>query len=200
MLLYVFSLEALINRALDAFLPGPIRDFVLEREARFKLEDKWLLLPLLVSPNSEATFDKSKYPWSHFTDLVDLRNDYVHPKHDRPAYYKAVTSHRFEPLPWNQIPHDAAFRETAIIYRQILVPKDPYAIRPQHLDTIKKTVDDMIATLDSLLTNRLTKNNWLHSDNFTLVYPPDASFSDLPPDPSPIGPPLPAASSSDIEP
>ena len=38
-LLYVFSLEALVNRALAEFLPEPLRSFIMEREDRFSLEE-----------------------------------------------------------------------------------------------------------------------------------------------------------------
>jgi hypothetical protein len=45
-LLYVLSLEALINRAMAEFVPDPLRTFLLEREANLCLQDKWLLLPM----------------------------------------------------------------------------------------------------------------------------------------------------------
>ena len=177
LLLYVFSLEGLINRALDRFIPQHLREFILEREDRFGVEDKWLFLPLLVS--EKETFDTSKYPWSHFAELISIRNDFVHPKHDRPAYYRAITSHEWEPLPWNQIPEDLGAKETDVIYRQARIPKDPHAIRPEHIDRVKKVVDDTVAELDRLLGGKITQNNWLHKDEMKLIYPPDAKLDDL---------------------
>jgi len=178
LLLYIFSLEGLINRAMDHFLPRHLHDYFLEREEKFGIEDKWLLLPLLVS--EKEAFDKSRYPWSHFAELIGVRNDFVHPKHDRPAYYRAITSNRWEPLPWNEIPKDLGVKEADVVYRQTQIPKDPYAIRPEHIDRAKKIVDDAIAELDRLLGGKIFKKDWLRSDEMTLIYPPNAKLSDLP--------------------
>jgi hypothetical protein len=197
-LLYIFSLEALINRALDAFLPERLREYVLEREAKLPVEDKWQLLPLIASTGPSTPFDTSAYPWSHFAELIALRNDYVHPKHDRPAYYRALTSHRWQPLSWKEIPKALGVKETAVVYRQTLIPKDPYAIRPVHVGVVKKVVDDMIALLDEKLSGAATKANWLHQDTFEMAYPPEKTFGDLPRDNNPFGPGLPPTSSSDI--
>jgi len=198
-LLYIFSLEALINRAIAAFLPEKLMDFFIEREEKFPTADKWQLLPLLLDNDPSKKFDKSSYPWSHFVELVGLRNDYVHPKHDRKAYYRVLTSHQFKPLDWKEIPQDLYVSEDSIIYRQTRIPKDPYAVRPKHVEVVKKVIDDMISALDELMDGSLSKEDWLHSDQFSLVYPEGASFEDLPPDPNPKGPPLPTAPSSDVE-
>jgi hypothetical protein len=177
LLLYIFSLEGLINRALDHFIPQHLRDFIMEREDRFRIEEKWLLLPLLVS--EKETFDKSKYPWSHFSELVSIRNDFVHPKHDRPAYYKAITSHEWTALKWNEIPKGSKIKESEVVYRQTRIPRDPYALRPEHMDTVKKIVDDTVAELDRLLGGKITENNWFRSDQMTLIFPPNAKLDDL---------------------
>ena len=68
-LLYVFSLEALINRAMAEFVPDPLRTFLLEREENLSLQDKWLLLPMLARKDKPETFDKGQYPFSHFCEL-----------------------------------------------------------------------------------------------------------------------------------
>lgn len=181
LLLYILSLEGLINRALDHLAPHHIHDFVLDREERFSTEDKWLLLPLLVS--DKGTFDKSRYPWSHLAELLRMRNDYVHPKHDRPAYYKAVTAQQWTPLSWNEIPAGLGVGETEIVYRQTRIPRDPYALRAQHIDTVKKVVDDVVNELDKLLDGKIMQNGWLHNDSMELIFPPNAQLKDLPPPP-----------------
>lgn len=178
LLLYIFCLEGLINRALDHFLPQHLREYLLEREDRFGIQDKWLLLPLLVS--EKETFDKSQYPWSHFTELIAVRNDFVHPKHDRPVYYRVITSHKWEPLPWKEIPRDLGVKETNVVYRQTQIPKDPYAIRPEHIDVTKRIVDDLVVELDRLLGGKILADNWLQSDQLSLVHPPGANLGDLP--------------------
>lgn len=185
LLLYILSLEGLINRALDYFLPEKYHDFVIEREEKFSIEDKYLLLPLLFSPDLSIQFDKSRYPWSHFSELVRLRNDFVHPKHDRPSYTRAITSHRWEPLSWKEIPSDSKITESDIVYRQTRIPKDPYAILSEHVDIAKKIVDDTVAELNRLLGGKIFQDNWHTTDKMELIYPPGATLNNLPRDPNP---------------
>jgi hypothetical protein len=172
--LYAFSLEALINRALDAFLPGDLKSFFLENEDRFKVQEKWRLLPLLVG--GEQSFDTSCYPWSHFSELVGLRNDFAHPKHDRPGYYRLLSAQEVEPLDFDKIPADSGISEKDVVYRQMRIPRDPYSLLPEHLERVKKVVDDSIAELDRLIGGKLTADNFLGKDQMTAVYPPGAVF------------------------
>lgn len=174
-ILYAFSLEALINRALDALLPDHLKAFFLEHEERFKVQEKWMLLPLMV--NEGHSFNTAAYPWSHFSELIALRNDFAHPKHDRPAYYRLLSNTEFEPLDYDKVPKDSGIRETDVIYRQLRIPRDPYSLLPEHLERVKKVVDDTIAELDRLLAGRLTKGNLLGKDQMRLVYPPGAQFT-----------------------
>lgn len=180
LLLYVFSLEGLINRALDHFLPERLRDFVLDREDRISLEDKWLLLPLLAANIESHGFDRSQYPWSHFVELIKIRNDFVHPKHDRPAYYKALSAVEWQPLSWKELPEGLRVREANVIYRQTLIPKDPYAIRAQHLETVRSVVESVISELDRLLDGRIRKDDWHRKDDMNLIWPVGATVADIP--------------------
>ncbi|MDA2918475.1 hypothetical protein MYX76_03090 [Desulfobacterota bacterium AH_259_B03_O07] len=178
-LLYVLSLEALVNRAIDFFLSGKARDIILEREDRFSITDKWLILPILINKDDESTFDTSRYPWSHFNELAKIRNDFVHPKHDRVAFYKAVSNKTHDCLDYNEVPKDSDIKETDIVYRNTRIPKDPYCLLPHHTDTVKKIVDDIIDNLDKLLEGKIKKDNWLHSDAFQLIYPKGAKINDI---------------------
>lgn len=176
--LYVVALEALINRASEAFLPSPLREFFLEREDQLDFRDKWRLLPMLAG-NGKA-FEDGKYPWTHFIELIRLRNDYVHPKSNRMAYYRWLGPGRMDPLPWNRIPEDLGIDENEVVYRQTRIPRDPYSLRPEHLVTVKQVVDDMVRELDRLLDGRISKDNWAQTDQMKLIYPPGAKF-DAPP-------------------
>lgn len=184
LLLYILSLEALINRALDHFLPERSRQFILDREEKFSVEDKWSLLALLSGDPNQLGIDKATYPWSHFAELIRIRNEYVHPKHDRHAYYKANTATRLDCLDWKDIPQELGIKESDLIYRQTLIPKDPYCILPEHVDKVKRIVDDSINGLDCLLGNKLLKDNWYRSDRLGLCYPPGATIADLPREPT----------------
>lgn len=179
MILYIVSLEALANQALNAFVNEPLKSFFIKREDKFSLIDKYYILPILVNGKGAKTFDTGAYPWSHFEELVKIRNDFLHPKHKRTAYYKAITKGTWDPLDWKEIPSGVDFNENAIIYRQTQIPKDPYAVRPEHLGVVKKTVDDFINELISLLQGKMTKE-WLQEDKMTLFYPKGAKINDIP--------------------
>jgi len=175
-LLFVFSLEALINRAIAEFVPDPVRTFLLEREESYSLQDKWLLLPMLARGDKPETFDKGQYPFSHFCELVVVRNDFVHPKSDRTAFYRVLSNQSVEPLDFNRIPKGSGIRETDIVYRQTRLPRDPYSLQTEHVDRVKKIVDDLIAELDRLLDGKLQKADWLHNETWNGAYPVGSAF------------------------
>jgi hypothetical protein len=175
-LLFVFSLEALINRAIAEFVPDPVRTFLLDREESYSLQDKWLLLPMLARGDKPETFDKGQYPFSHFCELVVLRNDFVHPKSDRTAFYRVLSNQSVEPLDFNRIPKGSGIREKDIVYRQTRLPRDPYSLQAEHVDRVKKIVDDLIAELDRLLGGRLQKADWLHNETWNAAYPIGSAF------------------------
>lgn len=43
-----------------------------------------------------------------------------------------------------------------------------------------KVVDDMVNELDRLLDGRISKDNWAHTDQMKLIYPPGAKFDAQP--------------------
>jgi hypothetical protein len=153
----------------------------MDREAKFSLPDKWLMLPLVVPAQGDpSSFQVDRYPWSHFAELVKLRNDFVHPKHNRRGYLRQLTPSTMEPLNASDVPPDSAIEEKELAYPQTRVPRDPHAVRLQHVEIVKKVVDDIIAELDRLLGGRLTRDDWLHTDHLKLIYPPGATLQDVP--------------------
>jgi len=153
----------------------------MEREAKFSLPDKWLMLPLLVPTDGDPTsFQVDRYPWSHFAELVKLRNDFVHPKHHRRGYLRQLTPSTMEPLKAADVTSDAGIDTKELAYPQTRVPRDPYAVRLSHVEVVKEVVDDIVAELDRLLGGRLTQENWLRTDQLKLIYPPGATFQDVP--------------------
>jgi hypothetical protein len=173
-LLYVFSLEGLINQALETFLPSGLREYFIEREERLSTADKWLLVPLLAAGQT-GTFDRSRYPWNCFTDLISLRNDFLHPKHDRYVYHRWSSDGTVRPLPWDEIPRDSGILEKDCVYRQIRVPKDPHALEVSHALAVKKVVDDMVTELNRLLDGQID-DGFLHEETLDPVYPFGAEF------------------------
>lgn len=180
LLLYILSLEGLVNRALDHFVPAPHRSFFIEREERFQLVDKWRLLFLLAA-DTPVEISISTYPWSHLAELIKVRNDYVHPKHDRTGYYEFTSSTEMIPLDWKSIPDGCDVKEKDLVYGQTKLPKDPYLLRTPHLEAVKKIVDDAVGETDKLLSGRLSKDNWVRSEQMTLFFPHGVTFEQIPP-------------------
>jgi hypothetical protein len=88
---YMLPMEALINRVMAEFIPAPeLRRFFLDRERTMSTAEKWVLSPLLITG---ATFDRGKYPFQQFEELIRVRNEYVHPKHDA-VEYREITGKR----------------------------------------------------------------------------------------------------------
>lgn len=178
-LLYALSLEALINRVLDQFLKDDVRDFITDREEKFSTIDKWQILSLLTVAKK---LDLGAYPWSHLNELFKIRNDYVHPKHDRKAYYEALTKTKMKHVDWKDIPKDSGLAETDFIYRQTRLPKDPYGFGLAQLEGVKKIVDDAVKGLDNIMGGKILANNWAIGDQLTLFFPPGAILDDIPSD------------------
>jgi len=176
LLLYIISLEGLINYALAYFSPENLRKFILDREEKLGIREKWELLPMMLK---NETFDFSKYPWSHFSELITIRNDYVHPKHNRKAYYKAEKSKKWKALLINEIPRDSNIKEKDVVYRQTRIPKAVTAIQTEHVETVKTVVDDMIEELNKLLDGRIKKEGWFKTEHLKLIYPDGAKLDDL---------------------
>lgn len=217
-ILYVAALEGLINRATDFFLKPPLKGFFAgkgSKERVFSIEEKWRLLPMLLGKTEE--FDTSDYPWTQFVELVRLRNDFLHPKSARKAYYRFFGHGRMEPLTWNDVPRDLKQSKARITdfigqetleYMSTSIPIDPYSIRPEHLDTAKRVCDAMVRRLDVLLDGRLRaiseteipaeieSESWLHVDFMTVIYPPGAKFGSAGEQPKVPGTALPKSSGS----
>jgi hypothetical protein len=173
-LLFVVSLEGLINRVMEAFLPEHLREFFTGRDQRMSFEEKWFVTPLLISGRS---FDRARTPWAQFVELVKMRNEMVHPKPDRPAYVKFVGHGRFENLTWKEIPRDLPLKESDLVYRQTLIPRNPADLETADVRKVKQVVDAMVAELDALLDGRITKDDWLRVSKIQLIHPPGARFT-----------------------
>jgi hypothetical protein len=178
LILYIVSLEALINRVFDEFLPEPQRTFFIDKEEKFSIEDKFYILPLILLEDEKRTIDKGSYPWSHFIELIKIRNEFLHPKHKRIAYYQPKPKGVMEPLNYREIPKASNIKENEIVYRQTRLPRDPYGIKPENIDQVKKIVDDIVSELNKLMGGKLD-NAWLHGDKMELFYPPGAQLSDI---------------------
>lgn len=172
LLLYIFSLEALIDWVLINFTSDEQRQAYESQERGLTLEQKWLVFtPSLFSDLDKVSlFSNALYPFQHFKELVQIRNDFVHPKHGRRTYaYNVFTSlrqqHRIKR--WGDIPkqhrreisEQKGIMEKDLFYRQTHIPKDPYGIDIEHLEVARRIVDDCLKVLDTVFDGKLLVND-----------------------------------------
>ncbi len=170
-LLYLAAAEALVHQAaaemgrpeLSAFLNDPARPL--------PLADVWRLLPAIVAESGVSigpgAHDPDRPPWPQFAELLALRLAWAFPgpPESRRAYYRApCPGAPFEPLEPHQLPRDhgrgrpSALAAADLVFPLTGLPRDPYALRPRHLDTARGVLDAAIAALDRRLGGALTRD------------------------------------------
>jgi hypothetical protein len=162
LLLYVASAEALVHQAAVELGRPDLASLVADPSRSLPLADAWRLLPAIVGQGSVASADPSTPPWPQFAELLALRTSWAYPgvATNRRAYYRAARpGSDFEPLQPHQIPRGIGLSADALQYPRTGLPRDPYALRPHHLDTARGVLDAAIAALDRRLDGALTRDN-----------------------------------------
>ncbi len=162
LLLYVASAEALIHQAAVELGQPDLASLVADPARSLPLEDAWRLLPAIVGHGTTSAADPSCPPWPQLAELIALRNSWAYPgpAADRRAYYRAPRPGAdFEPLQPHQIPPGIGISADALHFPKTGLSRDPYALRPHHLDTARGVLDAAIAALDRRLEGALTRDN-----------------------------------------
>jgi hypothetical protein len=71
----------------------------------------------------------------------------------------------------HQIPHALGLVPEALTFPRTGLPRDPYALRPRHLDTARGVLDAAIAALDRRLGGALTCEQRHRREPVRVVYP-----------------------------
>jgi hypothetical protein len=162
LVLYLASAEALIHQAAAELGRPDLARLLCDPIRPLPLADAWRLLPSVV-PDAErapALDDPDAPPWPQLAELLALRTAWAYPgpEHERRAYYRARPDDpgTFDPID----PRDAppGLPAEALVYPRTGLPRDPYALRPRHLDTARSVLDAAIAALDRRLGGALTRN------------------------------------------
>ena len=200
-LLFLFSLEALINRVASQFLvtEKQKKEFLYinkSKNHKRSFESKWLNFPTIYSTSNER-FNENIYPWNSLKELIQIRNSYVHFKDERLVFYvsdnlpneikQGLNLQKISDLPLNEqniLFNQTPLKEKHLNYPTTKIPVDPYLIKVEDANVTKQVVDDVIKELNRLLDNKLkgTDNgggSWLHSDNLTFISPPYSELNDL---------------------
>lgn len=174
LLLYLSSAEALVHQAAVELGRPELAGLLSDPAHPLPLTEAWKLLPALVNAACGGGFDPEAPPWPQLAELLAVRDAWTYPGPAvrRRAYYRAP--HReaaYEPLQPHEVPDGLNLDATSLVYPRTGLPRDPYALRPRHLDTVRGILDAAIAALDRRLGGALTHEARHRKEPVRLVYP-----------------------------
>ncbi|MFO0960962.1 MAG: hypothetical protein U0800_26575 [Isosphaeraceae bacterium] len=172
---YLDAVEALIHQA-AAELARPELSGILRDPTRgIPLQDAWRLLSAISVEGVGCTGNLDAPPWPQFAEeLLSLRTAWLYPgpAPERAAYYRANgPDGSFEPLEPHRIPRGFPLAADRLNLPRTGLPRDPYALRPHHIDTARGVVDAAIDGLDRRLGGALTRGGRHRKEPARIVYP-----------------------------
>ncbi|WP_435010403.1 hypothetical protein P12x_001668 [Tundrisphaera lichenicola] len=175
LLLYVASGESLVHQAAVELGRPEFIPLLADPSRPMRLEDALRLLPAIVAKGSGLSGDLLVPPWPQFGELLALRTSWAYPgpSANRRAYYRApAMGAEYEPMQPHQVPPGLNVASGQLQYPRTGLPRDPYALRPHHLDTTRGILDAMVESLDRRLDGSLTRDNRHRREPVRIVYPP----------------------------
>lgn len=178
LLLYISSAEALVRQAAVELGRPELRGLLADPSRPLPLAEAWRLLPAIVAEPGVPTrpFDPEAPPWPQFAELLMLETSWVYPAppSGRRAYYRSDRRDgEYEPMEPHHIPPALrhAVRTESLQYPRTGLPRDPYALRPRHLDTARGILDAAIEALDRRMGGLLCQGQRHRREPVRLVYP-----------------------------
>lgn len=174
LLLYLSSAEALVHQAAVELGRPELSSLLAEASRPLPLVEAWKLLPAIAIGAGGTGFDPDAPPWPQFAELLGVRDAWTYPGPAvrRRAYYRASNQGAtFEPLEPHQLPPGFHLDSENLIYPRTGLPRDPYALRPRHLDTVRGILDAAIDGLDRRLGGALTSDGRHRKEPVRVVYP-----------------------------
>lgn len=175
LLLYIASAEALVHQAAAELGRPELTALIADPSRPLPAADAWRILPTVVAEGAARSLDPDTPPWPQFAELLALRTSWTYPglPADRRAYYRSPRRDAaYEPLEPHQIPSGLPIAPETLLYPRTGLPRDPYALRPRHLDTARSVLDATIEALDRRLGGALTRDQRHRKEPVRVVYPP----------------------------
>ena len=179
LLLYISAAEAMVHQAAEELGRHELRGLIADPSRPLPLAEAWRLLPAIAAEPGTPTgpFDPDTPPWPQFAELLMLRTSWAYPgpPASRRAYYRSARRDGdYEPLQPHQVP--PVLRRTAapdrLAFPRTGLPRDPYALRPRHLDAARGILDAAIEALDRRMGGALTQGQRHRREPVRLVHPP----------------------------
>ncbi|WP_152052911.1 hypothetical protein [Tautonia marina] len=173
-LLYLQAAEALVHQAAAELARPELVHLLTDPSRPIPLAEAWALLPALAAEERPPALEADRPPWPQFAELLALRDAWTYPgpPASRRAYYTAsADGSGFEPIDPRHLPADLPLAPDQLRSPRIGLPRDPYALRPHHLDTARAVLDQAITALDRRLDGALTQDG-RHRKEPCRVLPP----------------------------
>jgi hypothetical protein len=175
--LYLDSASALVHQAAVELGRPELWPLVADPSRPLPLSEVWRILPSIVGEGPAGPFRPDQAPWPQFTELIALRLSWIYPGQpgQRKAYYKQSNfDGSFEVLQPHESQTMGGPKAEQLVWPRTGLPRDPYALRPHHLDTARKVLDSAIDALDRRLYGALTRENRHRREPVRRVEPPRA--------------------------
>ena len=179
LLLYVSSAEALVHQAAADLGRPELCTMLVDPSRPIPLYEAWRLLPAIAGePGSHPQpFDPEAPPWPQFAELLALRASWAYPgtASQRKAFYRSdERDGDYEPLESHAIPSRLRRAGTTgrLTWPRTGLPRDPYALRPRHVDTARGVLDAAVLALDRRMGGALTKGQRHRREPIRLVHVP----------------------------
>ncbi len=177
-LLYIASAEALARQAARELAKGEPRTLLTDPARPLSLLDVWRTLPGIAAPNAPPRrHDPLTAPWPQFAELIALHQSWTNPgpNDERAAYYRSDgPGSDFEPVDHRSLPEPLAplVDPSRLVFPRTGLPRDPYALRSRHLDTVRGVLDAAIDDLDLRMDGALTRGRRHRQEPVRMIYPP----------------------------
>ena len=177
MLLYLAAAEALVHQAAVELGRPELAGLVADPARPLAPADAWRLLPAIVAEPAgpgPGPYDPNVAPWPQLAELLAVQAAWTYPgpASRRRAYYRSPRRDAdYEPLQPHQVPPGLDIPADRLQFPKTGLPRDPYALRPHHLDTVRGVLDAAIAALDRRLGGALTREGRHRKEPVRVVYP-----------------------------
>jgi hypothetical protein len=174
LLLYLEAADALIHQAAAELARPEVAGLLTDPHRPVPSDLAWRLLPALVGPGPSTGLDLSAAPWPQLGELLELRASWAFPGSvsTRRAYYRSARKDAsYEPLEPHQVPPQSGIPADRLTFPRTGLPRDPYALRPRHLDTARSVLDQAIEALDRRLGGALTREGRHRLEPVRMIYP-----------------------------
>lgn len=174
---YLLAAEALVHQAAAELAAPGTSEILCDPMRPLPLHKVWGLLPAITCAGTAGILQPEVPPWPQFRELLELRTNWSYPgdASRRRVYYRqsAGADGAFDPLQPHQVTSDLGIAADQLVYPLTGLPRDPYALRHWHIDTVRSILDAAIATLDRRMGGALTRDGRHRREPVRVLVPAD---------------------------